>query len=166
MKSFSQSKDRHVGLTLMFVFTYSCLLKSCKADMGPVYTFMYSYRKLVLLIEQYHEMVGSVYSYVSSAHTMYSLLRDRNQTSMGSFLPFIWTGPRGSKWNWGSSLSGCFRNLCANTTKVLHCSFMITTLTGFMLDLRTKNYTKEKRQILVQYWLKAADKCYCSQKYN
>lgn len=144
MKPFSQSKVRHVGLTLMFVFTYSCLLKSCKADIGPVYTFMYSYRKLVLLIEHYHEMVGSVYSYVSSAHTMYSLLRDRNQTSMGSFLPFIWTGPRGSKWNWGSSLSGCLRNLCVNTRKVLHCSFMITTLTGFTYLLKMTQKRRDR----------------------
>lgn len=36
---------------------------------------------------------------------------ERNQTCIGSFLPFMDTGPRCSKWNCGSEFSGVIRHL-------------------------------------------------------
>lgn len=36
---------------------------------------------------------------------------DRNQTCIGSFLPFMDTGPLCSKWNCGSEFSGVIRHL-------------------------------------------------------
>ena len=36
---------------------------------------------------------------------------DRNQTCIGSFLPFMDTGPLCSKWNCGSEFSGVMRHL-------------------------------------------------------
>lgn len=39
---------------------------------------------------------------------------DRNHTFMGSFFPFMVTGPRYSKWNWGSAFSEDCRHLRDN----------------------------------------------------
>jgi hypothetical protein len=47
--------------------------------------------------------------------TMYSFSRLRNQTFMGSDLPFMVTGPRYSKWNCGSALLGRHRYLRIGT---------------------------------------------------
>ena len=51
-------------------------------------------------------------NYTLMSHTSVPVFfLDRNQTCIGSFLPFMDTGPLCSKWNCGSEFSGVMRHL-------------------------------------------------------
>lgn len=65
--------------------------------------------------------LGLKKNYPLVSHTSVSVLfLDRNQTCIGSFFPFMETGPLCSRWNWGSEFSGVIRHLELKTKIILY----------------------------------------------